>query len=125
MLSNLNLVSLHGLNNLRKLQYDIDISQLSEIHQQLQTVSSSLISEVNFTYDDSVGPDHGYKDWNEIDNLVMKNFPALLRVTIEWIPFKRNQITWDDCVSHSVAALPKLHQKGILHPLLPPPFYLK
>ena len=126
MLSNLDLFSLHGLNNLRKLHYDIDQSQLSEIHQQLQTVSSSLISEVNFTLH------HGYrivadtyKTLNDIDHLIIQNFPALLIVTITWIPNLPGRITWNDCVSHSIAALPKLHHKGILRPLLPPLRYLK
>ena len=121
MLSDLNLVSLHGLNNLRKLQYDEDISRLSGIHQQLRTISSSLISEVNFKYYDSDRGDHGYRYWNDIDNLMIQNFPALVIVTMTWIPPYVPKITWDDCVSHSVRALPKLHQKGILRPLLPPP----
>ena len=122
MLSNLNLVSLHGLNNLRKLQYDIDISQLSEIHQQLQTVSSSLISEVNFTlYSEFHINDATYKTLDDIEHLMIHSLPALLVVTLTWFPPYGQQITWDDCVSRSVKALPKLHQKGILRTLLPPP----
>ena len=123
MLYNLHLVSLHGLNNLRKLHYGIYQSELSGIHQQLQTVSSSLISEVNFRFysnEYSVNDDT-YKTLNDIDHLIIQNFPALLIVTITWTPYHRDTITWDDCVSRSVKALPKLHQKGILRPLLPPP----
>ena len=102
-------------------------SELSEIHQQLQTVSSSLISEVNFTfhYDEYSVDDDIYKTLNDIDHLIIQNFPALLIVTIKWIPTLLERITWDDCVSHSAKALPKLHQKGILRPLLPPPVNLK
>ena len=104
----------------------MDISQLSEIHQQLQTVSSSLISEVNFTfhYDVNVNTDI-YKTLNDIDNLIIQNFPALLKVTMTWIPNPPGRTTWNDCVSNSVAALPKLHHKGILRPLLPPPEFLE
>ena len=124
MLSNLDLFSLHGLNNLRKLQYDIDGSQLSEIHRQLQTVSSSLISEVNFTHYLRVNDDE-HRKWNDIDHFMIQNFPALFIVTMTWILLFGEKITWDDCVSRSVRALPKLHQKGILRPLFPPPYYLK
>ena len=99
-------------------------SELSEIHQQLQTVSSSLITEVNFKYYDW-GNYNGYRDWNDIDNLMIQNFPALVIVTITWIPPPKKRITWVDCVSRSVKALPKLHQKGILRTLLPPPDNLK
>ena len=124
MLSNLDLFSLHGLNNLRKLQYDIDESQLSEIYQQLQTASSSLTSEVNFTFHQTVN-DGQYREWNDIDHFMIQNFPALFIVTMTCIPFYGEKITWDDCFSHSVSALPKLHRKGILRPLLPPPENLK
>ena len=124
MLSNLDLFSLHGLNNLRKLQYDIDGSQLSETHWQLRTVSFSLISEVNFTYYLRVN-DGEYKEWNDIDHFMIQNLPALVIVTMTWIPLYGQKITWDDCISHSVRALPKLHQKGTLRPLLPPPNKLK
>ena len=99
-------------------------SELSEIHQQLQTVSSSLITEVNFKYYDW-GDNHDYRAWNDIDNLMIQNFPALVIVTMTWIPPYGEKITWDNCVSHSVAALPNLHQKGILLPLLHPPKNLK
>ena len=126
MLSNLDLFSLHGLNNLRKLQYAIYGSQLSLTHRQLQTVSFSLISEVNFTfyyaltiYDDT------HKTLNDIEHLMIQNFPALLVVTLTWVPPRDKSITWDDCVSRSVKALPKLHQKGLLRPLLPPPSCIK
>ena len=124
MLSNLDLFSLHGLNNLKKLQYDIDGSQLSLTHRQLQTVSLSLISEVNFTYYLRVN-DVEHREWNDIDHFMIQNFPALVVVTMTWIPPYKEKITWDDCVSHNVRALPKLHQKGILHTLLPPPKSLK
>ena len=124
MLSNLDLASLHGLNNLRKLHYDFDRSKLSEIPKQLQTVSSSLISEVNFTYY-LRGNDGEHREWNDIDHFMIQNFPALLIVTMTWFPRYKAKITWDDCVSHSVRALPKLHQKGILRTLLPPPEMLK
>ena len=66
-----------------------------------------------------------YREWNDIDHFMIQNFPALVIVTMTWIPLYRKEITWDDCVSHGVRALPKLHQKGILRPLLPPPESLK
>ena len=122
MLFNLDQCSLHGLNNLRKLQYEIDETQLSETHWRLRTVSSSLISEVNFTIH---YPPYGDYDWNRIDHLMIQNFPALFIVTMTWFPCYKVKITWDHCISHSVSALPKLHQKGILRPLLPPPEKLK
>ena len=112
------------MNNLRKLQYDIDESQLSKTHWQLRTGSFSLISEVNFTYHQTFN-DGQYREWNDIDHFMIQNFPALVIVTMTWIPLDGEKITWDDCVSHSVRALPKLHQKGILRPLLPPPKMLK
>ena len=122
MLDKFNIVSLYGFNNLRKLQYNIGVSQLSKLHQQLQTVSSSLISEVNFTFHcpRNYGDDDG---WGDIDNLMIQNFPALSLATMIWIAETR--VTWDHCVSRCVAALPRLHQKGILRPLLPPPRKLK
>ena len=85
-----------------------------------------MISEVNFTshYDFNIYDDT-YKTLNDIDHLMIQNFPALLIVTMTWIPFHGLRITWDDCVSCSVKALPKLHQKGILRPILPPPESLK
>ena len=112
------------MNNLRKLQYEIKMSQLSDIHRQLQTVSFALISEVNFTYSlmDNGGE---HREWDNIDHFMIQNFPALVIVTMTWIPLYGMKITWDNCVSHSVKALPKLHQKGILRPLLPPPENLK
>ena len=124
MLSNLDLFSLHGLNNLRKLQYDIDGSQLSGTHWQLRNVVFPLVSEVNFTYHQAVN-DGVSREWNDIDHLMIQNFPALLMVTMTWSPRYEAKITWDDCVSRSFSALPKLHQKGILRPLLPPPHSLK
>ena len=126
MLYNLDLASLHGLNNLRKFQYDFDRSKLSEIPKQLQTVSSSLISEVNFTfYHDNYLRYDDYIDLDDIDYLMIQQFPALLMVTIIWIFPPGQRITWDDCVSRSVKALPKVHAKGILCPLLSPPQNLK
>ena len=124
MLFNLDQCSLHGLNNLRKLQYDIDGSQLSQTHRQLQTVSLSLISEVNFTYHQTFN-DAEDREWNDIDHFMIQSFPALLIVTMTWFHRYEVRITWDDCISHSVRALPQLHQKGILRPLLPPPNNLK
>ena len=124
MLYNLDSFSLHGLNNLRRLQYDIDGSQLSGTHRQLRTFSFSLISEVNFTYY-LRGNDGVSREWNDIDHFMIQNFPALFIVTMTFIPLYGQKITGNDCVSHSVRALPKLHQKGILRPLLPPPEYLK
>ena len=123
MLSNLDVASLQGLNNLRKLQYNINAKKaLSWLLQQLRTVSSALISEVNFTFDCQYDlNDDDYKNLNDIDHLMIRNFPALLVVTLTWVPHYSERITWDDCVSRSVKALPKLHQKGILRPLLPPP----
>ena len=123
---NVNLVSLNGFNNLRKLQYDIDTRFLSGVWQQLQTISSSLISEVNFTYTHNAGDD-SYRYWGDIDTLMTNKFSALSVVTIEWRvdPTFEEKATWDHCVSHCIAALPKLHQKGILRPLLPPPYYLE
>ena len=126
MLSNLDPLSLHRLNTLRKLRYDINGSQLSEIHQQLRTVSSSLISEVNFTFHYSYLDDfEGYNHWGAIDCLMIEKFSALLIVTIEWIPVVAKKSTWANYVSRSVNTLPKLHQKGILRPVPPPPHYLE
>ena len=116
----MNPVPLHGLNNLRKLQYNIDANQLSQIYQQLQTVSSSLISEINFTYHHGDNGDNNYGSWGNIDTLMAERFSALSIVTIEWrVGFGRT-VTWEHCVSQSIAALPKLHQKEILRSLLPP-----
>ena len=123
-MSNLELFSLHGLSNLRKLQYDIYGSQLPKTHRQLRTVSCSLILEVNFTYYYTFN-DGEYREWNDIDHFMIQNFPALVVVTMTWIPLYGEKITWDNCVYHSVRALPKLHQKGILRSLLPPPENLK
>ena len=122
----MNLVSLNGLNNLRKLEYDIHTGLLSGVWQQLQTISSSLISEVNFTYTHNARDD-SYRYWGNIDTLMTNKFSALSVVTIEWrvdIMFE-HKVTWDHCISQSIATLPKLHQKGILHPLMPPQTYLK
>ena len=128
------LVSLRGLNNLRKLQYDIETRDLSQIHQQLQTIPSTLITEVNFIYGHDSSSDNSYKVWCEIDTLMIKNLPTLSIVTIEWRvaaggllnPWEdKPRVTWDHSISQSVAALPKLHQKGILRPLLPPQEYPK
>ena len=118
------------MNSLRKLQYNINVSQLPEIHQQLQTVSSSFISEVNFKY--HCGSDDkdtiGY--WNDLDDLMVQKFHTLSIVTITWIVEDTEngfmkRVTWDHCVSQCIAALPKLHQKGILRPLLPPSHLLE
>ena len=98
------------------------MSQLSKIHQQLQTVSSSLISEVNFKYYHRSNDKDTIGRWNDLDNLMGQKFHTLSIVTITWIEYG---VTWDHCVSQCIAALPKLHQKGILRPLLPPPKYLK
>ena len=121
----MDLASLHGLNNLKRLQYHINASQLFRTHQQLQTVSSTLISEVNFTYHHGDNKDNDYGCWDDIDTLMTERFSALSIVTIEWrVGFGRT-VTWDHCISQSIAALPKLHQKGILRPLLPPQDELK
>ena len=113
------------MNNLRKLQYGIEGSQLSEIYQQLQTVSSSLISEVNFTYLHGDNKDNDYGCWGDIDTWMDDNFSALSIVTIEWRVAIGRTVAWDHCVSQSIAALPKLHHKGIMRPLLPPQDELK
>ena len=118
------------MNSLRKLQYNINVSQLSKIHQQLQTVSSSFISEVNFKYHCGSDDKDTFGRWNDLDDLMVQKFHTLSIVTITWIVqdaesgFSKG-VTWDHCVSQCIAALPKLHQKGILRPLLPPPKYLK
>ena len=123
----MDLVSLNGLNNLRKLQYDISPGSLFGIWQQLQTISSSLISEVNFTYTNlfTVYQYHSDRHWGNIDTLMADKFSALSVVTIEWRVATGRTVAWDHCVSQSIAALPKLHQKGILRPLLPPQDELK
>ena len=121
----MNPVSLHGLNNLKRLQFNIDTNQLSQIYQQLQTVSSPLISEVNFTYHHGENGDNNYGCWGDIDTWMDVNFSALSIVTIEWRVATGRTVAWDHCVSQSIAALPKLHQKGILRPLLPPQDELK
>ena len=116
------------MNNLRKLQYNINVSQLSEIHQQLQTVSSSLISEVNFKYHHGGNDKDTFGRWNDLDDLMVQKFHALSIVTITWNEEAdygiMKRVTWDHCVSQCIAALPRLHQKGILRPLLPPPYSL-
>ena len=115
------------MNNLRKLQYDnntIDAPGPSEIYKHLQSVSSSLISEVNFTYQGDHATVDDFRVWNEIDNLMIQRFPALSLVTMIWMTNTR-KVAWGYCVSQCTAALPKLHKKGILHPLLPPPYCLK
>ena len=119
----MNLVSLNSLNNLRKLQYDIHTELLSGVWQQLQTISSSLISEVDFTYIHLGKKVYNYRYWGDIDTLMADKFPALSVVTIEWRFEER--ATWDFCISQSIAALPKLHQMGILRPLTPPQICLK
>ena len=119
------IVSLHGLNNLRRLQYDLNMNDLSKIHQQLQTASSSLISEVNFTYDHGHNSDYDYACWRDIDTLMANKFSALAIVTIEWRTQSWLKVTCDHSILQSIAALPQLHKKGILRPLLPPPEYLK
>ena len=95
------------------------------VHQQLRTVSSPLISEVNFTYDHGDNRDDDYGCWGDIDTLMTQKFSALTIVTIEWRIQTWGTVAWDHSISQSVAALPKLHQKGILHPLLPPQYRLK
>ena len=103
------------------------MSQLSEIHRQLQTVSSSLISEVNFKYHHESDDEDTVGRWNDLDDLMVQKFHTLSIVTLTWNEEEdgyRKKVTWDHCVSQCIAALPKLHQKGILHPLLPPPCYL-
>ena len=127
---NFNIASLYGLNNLRKLQYNSNVSQLSEIHRQLQTVSSSLISEVNFKYHHASHDKDTIGRWNVLDDFMVQKFHTLSIVTITWIVedienYSTKRVTWDHCVSQCIAALPKLHQKGILRPLLPPPDRLK
>ena len=109
------LASLHGCNNIRRLQYEIKGKEIVELYQQLQTISSSLLSEVHFTYD--INQEDHDKVWYDIDKLMVQNFPSLSIVTIEWIDGER--IAWVECVSRSVKFLPKLHQKGILHTILP------
>ena len=126
---NWNLASLHELNNLRKLQYDINLSEVSRLLQQLQTVSSSLISEVNFKYHHTSNDKDIIGRWNDLDDLMVQKFHTLAIVAITWIVEDTEndcakRVTWDHCVSQCIAALPKLHQKGILFPLLPPPDYL-
>ena len=128
MIYEFNIVSLYGFNNLRKLQYDTDVSQLSKLHQQLQTVSSPLISEVNFKYHHGSNDKDTIGRWNDLDDLMVQKFHTLSIVTLIWNEEEdgiMKRVTWDHCVSQCIAALPKLHQKGILRPLLPPPKILK
>ena len=109
------------------MQYILYGSQLSELYEQLQTIPSSSISEINFTYyhdGDNYNEDDDYRHWNDIDHLMIQTFPALLIVTMTWSPIS-GKVTWDQCVSQCTAALPQLHQEGILHQLLPPEDQLK
>ena len=125
---NVDLVSLNGLNNLRKLKYDIHKASLSRVWQQLQTISFSFISEVNFIYTHLETGDDSYRYWGNIDTLMADKFSALSVVTIEWrvsTGISEERVTWNHCLSQSIAALPKLHQKGILRPVIPPQAYLK
>ena len=108
------ILALHGCNNIRKLQYETDGKDILEVHQQLQTISSTLLSEVHFT--SGIEEEH-MKLWCDIDNLMARNFPSLSIVTIEWI--EDESIAWVECVSRSVKFLPKLHQKGLLRTILP------
>ena len=91
------------------------------------STSSSLISEVNFTYTHLAKGDDGYRYWGNIDTLMTNKFSALSVVTIEWRvdTMFEDKVTWDHCISQSIAALPKSHQKGILRPVMPPQIYLK
>ena len=109
------LVSLHGYNNIRKLQYEIIGEEIWGLYQQLQTISSPLLSEVHFQY--YIYQEEHLKLWYDIDNLMVQSFPSLSVVTIEWI--EDESIAWVECVSRSVKFLPKLHQKGLLHTILP------
>ena len=86
-----------------------------------------MISEVNFTYHHGDSKDDDYGCWGDIDALMTHKLPALSIVTIEWrvVTMFEEKVTWDQCISQSIAALPKLHQKGILRPLMPPQAYLK
>ena len=114
------LVSLHGYNNIRKLQYEIIGEEIRALYQQLQTISSPLLSEVHFTYD--INQEDHDKVWYDIDNLMVQRFPSLSIVTIEWMFFR--QIAWVEYVSRSAKCFPKLHQRGILRTILPPADYL-
>ena len=91
-----------------------------ELYQQLQTISSPLLSEVHFTYD--INKEDHDKVWYDIDNLMVQSFPSLSIVTIEWLGVGR--IAWVKYVSMSAEYLPKLHQKGILRTILPEARYL-
>ena len=112
--------SLHGCHNLRKLQYSMGQRDISAVKQQLRTVSSLLVSEVDFIY--AAGMNEPHEAWGDIDDLMMQKFPALSVVTVTWISDKR--ITWTECISKVTKALPKLHQNGILRLVLPPEFML-
>lgn len=114
-----NIVSLYGLNNLRKLQYHIQGGKLFQLHQQLQTISSSLISEVNFIYYPNDDRDDNHEYWGDIDNLMIKKFPALRIVTMELDLDVHWRLPWARYNSKCIDALPKLHQKGILRAALP------
>ena len=109
------LVSLHGYNNIRKLQYEIIGEEIWGLYQQLQTISSPLLSEVHFIY--HIYQEEHLKLWYDIDDLMVQSFPSLSVVTIEWLKFAT--IAWKDCVSRSANYFPKLHQKGILRTILP------
>ena len=109
------LVSLHGCNNIRKLQYEIIGEEILKLYQQLQTISSPLLSELHFTYD--INQEDHDKVWYDIDNLMVQNFPSLSIVTIEWLGVGR--IAWVEYVSKSAKSCPKLHEKGILRTVLP------
>ena len=117
----LTFVSLHGCNNIRKLQYRFSSNELAKLHKHLQTVSSSLISEVHFTYEERRPEPR--KSWTDIENLMIHKFPSLSYVTIEWNSFR--EMTPAYYFSRCNDALPKLCQKGILRPILPPQGWLK
>ena len=114
------LASLHGCNNIRRLQYEIKGKEIVELYQQLQTISSPLLSEVHFIY--HIDQEEHLKLWCDIDNLMVKNFLSLSIVTIEWL--YPAGVAWEDCVSRSANYFPRLHQSGILCTVLPQGDYL-
>ena len=63
--------------------------------------------------------DDNYENWDDIDTLMTEKFPALSIVTVQWQPNRSWKMTWADCISELIEALPKLHQKGILR-IIPP-----
>ena len=114
------ILALHGYNNIRKLRYEIFGKEILGLYQQLQTISSTFLSEVHFTYE--IKEEEHLKLWYDIDNLMVQSFPSLSNVTIEWLGV--GVIAWVEYVSMSAEFLPKLHQKGMLRTILPQPRYL-